>query len=306
MWEEIVDRQCGIVNFTENLIEAIGRTRVLVVGAGGNGAVLDFLVRVGYRHLALIDFDRVEASNLNRLPFTRETVGKLKTEAWKEYLQGVNPGCRVETHCRKITWRDEAWLEGVIAGADIVTLGLTDLEGNFLVARLCHRLRKRMIVGPGTSNCWVVSTITHEGDVSLESVAGFGTENMKAADIDYRALLPKFMKVYMFPGRTEKVYPEVLQRVQRGETAPRNCKIFVSMVNAAACWEIVKNTAVMNGIPLQKTKVVEFPLIQVFDPFRGSAYYYDAGKERIGIPNWMTGRVRWYPAQKNEVEKVGC
>jgi len=37
---------------------------------------------------------------------------------------------------------------------------------------------------------------------------------------------------------------------------------------------------------------------QVFDPFKGSAYYYDAGKDRIGIPNWMTERIRWYPVMR--------
>jgi hypothetical protein len=106
------------------------------------------------------------------------------------------------------------------------------------------------------------------------------------------------MQIYMFPGRIEKLYPETLQKVRSGEIPPRNCKIFVSMVNAASCWEIVKNTAVINGLTLQNTKVIEFPLIQVFDPYKGSAYYYDAGKDRIGIPNWLTGRIRWYPVKK--------
>jgi len=293
MWEHLVDRQRGIVNFTDELIEAIGRTRVLVAGAGGNGVVLDFLVRTGFQHFVVIDFDVVEATNLNRLPFTAEAVGKTKPQAWKEYLRAVNPACEVTAHCRRVTKNDEVWLADVIAGVDIVALGMTDIEANFLIPRVCHRLRKRMIVGPGTSNCWAVSTFTHEGDVSLERVGGFGTEGIDARDIDYQAVLPAFMRIYMFPGRAERLTPETLQKVQRGEIAPRNCKIFVSMVNAAACWEIVKNTAVLNGLPLRNTRVVEFPLVQVFDPFRGSAYYWDAAKNRIGIPNWLTGKIRW-------------
>jgi predicted ThiF/HesA family dinucleotide-utilizing enzyme len=298
MWEHIVNRQQGILNFTEELIRAMGKMRVLVVGAGGNGAVLDFLVRVGYQHFTVVDFDTVDATNLNRLPFTPEDVGKKKVDAWKEYLQKVNPECTVSALCRNVTRDDERWLEETIAGVDIVALGTTDFEANFLIARVCNRLRKRMVVGPGTANCWVVSTFTHEGGVSLEKVAGFGTENSDAREIDYKTLLPKYMRIYMFPGRTEKLYLETLQKVRSGEIPPRNCKIFVSMVNAAACWEIVKNTAVINGITLQNTKVVEFPLIQVFDPYRGSSYYYDAGKDRIGIPNWITGKTRWYPAMK--------
>jgi predicted ThiF/HesA family dinucleotide-utilizing enzyme len=298
MWEHIVNRQQGILNFTGELIHAIGEMRVLVVGAGGNGAVLDSLVRAGYQHFTIVDFDTVEATNLNRLPFTPDCIGKYKTDAWDEYLRKVNPGCKVTSYCNNVTRNDEDWLKEVIAGVDIVALGTTDFEANFLISRLCHRLRKRMVVGPGTANCWVVSTFTHEGSVSLESVAGFGTENMDAREIDYTQLLPKYMKLYMFPGRVEKLYPETLQRVRNREISPRSCKIFVSMVNAAASWEIVKNTAVIHGIALEGTKVVEFPIIQVFDPFRGSAYYYNAEKGRIGIPSWLTGRVRWYAVKK--------
>jgi len=296
MWKDLVDRQRGIVNFSDALIDAIGRTRVLVAGAGGNGAVLDFLVRTGFQRFVIIDFDVVEATNLNRLPFTPQAVGKRKAEAWKEYLQAVNPACEVTTHCRRVTKNDEAWLSDVIAGVDIVALGMTDIEANFLIPRVCHRLRKRMVVGPGTSNCWAVSTFTHEGDISLERVGRFGTEGVDAREIDYEAVLPAFMRIYMFPGRTERLSPGTLEKVRRGEIAPRNCKIFVSLVNAAACWEIVKNTAVLNGIPLENTRVIEFPLVQVFDPFRGSAYYWDAGKNRIGIPNWLTGKIRWHKA----------
>ena len=207
MWKELVDRQRGIVNFTDELTEAIGRTRVLVAGAGGNGAVLDFLVRTGFQRFVVIDFDVVEATNLNRLPFMPDSVGKTKPEAWKEYLQRLNPDCDVTAHCRRVTKDDEAWLAEVISGVDIVALGMTDIEANFLIPRVCHRLRKRMVVGPGTSNCWAVSTFTHEGKVSLESVGGFGTEGTDAREIDYKAILPKFMRIYMFPGRVERLDP---------------------------------------------------------------------------------------------------
>jgi hypothetical protein len=54
----------------------------------------------------------------------------------------------------------------------------------------------------------------------------------------------------------------------------------------------------MNGIALQNTNVIEFPVVQVFDPFRGSAYYYDAAKDKIGIPNWLTGKIRWHHLPK--------
>ena len=66
-----------------------------------------------------------------------------------------------------------------------------------------------------------MSTFTHEGTVSLESVGGFGTEGIDARDIDYRAILPAFMRIYMFPGRAERLTPEALRTVRSGEIPPR-------------------------------------------------------------------------------------
>ena len=132
--------------------------------------MLDFLVRTGFQRFVVIDFDVVEATNLNRLPFMPDSVGKTKPEAWKEYLQRLNPDCDVTVHCRRVTKNDEAWLAEVIAGVDIVALGMTDVEADFLVPRVCHRLAKahRRRWAPASSNRWAVSTLTHTGRISLE------------------------------------------------------------------------------------------------------------------------------------------
>jgi sulfur carrier protein ThiS adenylyltransferase len=295
IWDSIVDRQKGILNFTDELLQAIRRTRIAAFGTGGNGAVVDFLLRVGYQHFELIDFDVVEPSNLNRLPFTAADVGKPKVQAWRDYLLSVNPDCRVAPHQKMLTRNDEAWVAEIVDRADIVTLGVTGVEANLLVSRVCHRLKKRMIVGPGTAGCWVVSTLTHQNGVSIESVGRFGTEDTDLRDIDYDAVLPRFEALHALPGRAERFDAEVRSKVRAGNLAPRSCKIFVAMVNAAACWEVVKNTAVLNGMELQNTAITEFPILQVFDPFRGSSHYYDAAGRRVGIPDWLTGEIRWTP-----------
>ena len=73
----------------------------------------------------------------------------------------------------------------------------------------------------------------------------------------------------------------------------RSCKIFVMLTNAAMCWELVKNVAVMNHLPLEDTQVVEMPIMQVFDPYKGSAYYWNYQTRHIGIPNWISGEISW-------------
>ncbi len=294
MWEAITERQRGYLNFSKELIDCIGRTRIAVIGTGGNGAVLDQLLRVGYQHFEIVDFDVVEATNLNRLPFCAGAVGTPKVQAWENYLKSINPACTVLPHHKRLTRADYAWLRDIIAAKDIVALGTSDIEANLVVTRICAELKKRCVIGPGSSGLWIVSTVTNEGDPEAENATGFGTDEQALDDIDFDNLRSRHAKLLMFPGRPEKYYPEVLEKLLTRQIDNRSCKIFVSMVNAAMCWEIVKNTAVMNGLDLEGTRVTEFPVFQIFDPYKGSAFYYNVQEGQLGIPNWLTGDIEWH------------
>jgi len=298
IWDKITERQKGILNFTDDLNNAIGKTKVAVLGTGGNGNVLDFLVRLGYQEFQIADFDKVEESNLNRLPFFKRSAGLSKVSAWETYLKTVNPACKVIAHDVKITINNTDLVEAIVKWSDIVALCVSDLQAAFIVSRICAKLKKRMLMGPGTSNCWVITTFTHDKGETLESVMGLGTDKMELSKIKFEEILPRMVKMYYFPGRKERVYPETLAKVIKGEIAPRSCKIFVSMVNSAMSWELVKNTAVMNKLPLENTSITEFPVIQVFDPYKGSAFYWNVKTEKIGIPNWVTGKTTWETYKK--------
>ncbi len=294
-WKDFVERQTGILNFTDDLNHAIGKTKIAVFGSGGNGAVMDFLIRTGYQHFLTVDFDVVEASNLNRLPFTPDYIGMRKVDAWEKYLKILNPDCKVEIYHRTLDRYDEEFVTDIVKDYHIVLLNTSDYEANIVIARVAAKLGKRMIAGPGTANCYVVTTFTHDKGVTLESVGEFGAEKTALADIDYEEIRSKFMRLYMFPGRKERLHPETLARVRNGEIAPRSAKLFVSLVNCAQTWETVKNTAVLNGIDLQLTKITEFPVMQMFDPFRGSSFYWNPRTREVGIPNWLTDEITWSP-----------
>ncbi len=298
-WKDIVERQTGILNFTDDLNHCIGKTKIAVFGSGGNGAVMDFLLRTGYQHFMTIDFDVVEASNLNRLPFTPDYIGMRKVDAWEKYLKTVNPECHVETYNKTLDRNDEDFVADIVKDYHIVLLNTSDYEANIVIARVASQLGKRMIAGPGTSNCYVVTTFTHENGVTLESVGGFGTENTALADIDYEEIRPKFMQLYMFPGRRERLDPGTLLQVQNGVIAPRSSKLFVSLVNCAQTWETVKNTAILNGLELQNTEITEFPVMQMFDPFRGSSFYWNSRTREVGVPNWLTDEIAWSPYRED-------
>lgn len=305
MWEAIVDRETGFRLFSREVLEKIRETRVLVVGCGGNGTVADLLLRAGFTRFGLIDDDVVEDTNLNRLPFTRSAVGRPKTEAWRDYLLSVNPEAEISAWRMTINRFDGPRFSDILAGSgwehgsdpvDLVFLGTTDVEANLVAARCCAAAHVRMIIGPASSGGWIVGTFVHgEGDVTVEELAGFGTEGTRLEDIDYNALRPLYARALNYPGRAERLAPGVGPAMLRGELAARSCGIFTRMTNAAMAFEAVKNVADMHGLPLDGTSLVRLPEVQIFDPYSGCSYYYDIRRKAVGIPSRPGGTIRWEP-----------
>jgi sulfur-carrier protein adenylyltransferase/sulfurtransferase len=74
--------------------------KVLVVGAGGLGCPISlYLAAAGVGTIGLVDFDTVDASNLQRqILFTTEDVGKPKVEVAAKRLRALNPDVTVNTY----------------------------------------------------------------------------------------------------------------------------------------------------------------------------------------------------------------
>ena len=81
-------------------VERLGRARVALFGVGGvGGSAAEALARSGIGEIALIDPDRVAASNLNRqIVALHSTLGRLKAEVMAERLRDIQPGIRVTVH----------------------------------------------------------------------------------------------------------------------------------------------------------------------------------------------------------------
>ncbi len=88
----------------EELQKKISQARVAVCGLGGLGSnVASALARAGVGQLHLIDFDRVDMSNLNRQQYFVRQLGRFKTDALKETLLEMAPYCRIKTDTVRIT-----------------------------------------------------------------------------------------------------------------------------------------------------------------------------------------------------------
>ncbi len=78
--------------------------RVAVCGLGGLGSNIAIaLARAGVGRLHLMDFDRVEITNLNRQQYKVSQIGMLKTEAMRENLAEIAPYCDITIDTVRLT-----------------------------------------------------------------------------------------------------------------------------------------------------------------------------------------------------------
>lgn len=87
-----------------SLQDKFSHTVVAVCGLGGLGSHIAFsLARAGIGKLILIDFDKVELTNLHRQQYKASQIGQYKTDALSENLYEIAPYIELETHTARIT-----------------------------------------------------------------------------------------------------------------------------------------------------------------------------------------------------------
>ncbi len=82
----------------KDAVKKLQQSTVMVVGCGAVGSfATEALARSGVGHLILIDFDKVEESNINRQLFALDsTIGKTKVEIAKQRISDINPNIVVD------------------------------------------------------------------------------------------------------------------------------------------------------------------------------------------------------------------
>ena len=84
--------------------EKFSKATVNIFGLGGLGSnVAVALTRCGVGHLRLIDYDKLDLTNLNRQQYFIDQVGMYKTEALRENLLKINPYVNIEIISSKVT-----------------------------------------------------------------------------------------------------------------------------------------------------------------------------------------------------------
>ncbi|MGB1943904.1 MAG: ThiF family adenylyltransferase, partial [Flavobacteriales bacterium] len=109
---------------------------VLVIGSGGLGSpLLLYLAAAGVGRIGVVDFDTVDASNLQRqVLFGVQSVGQPKAEAAKARLASLNPHIEIDVHNTKFT-SDNA--RELVRQYDVVADGTDNFPTRYLVNDAC-------------------------------------------------------------------------------------------------------------------------------------------------------------------------
>lgn len=120
--------------------------RVLCIGAGGLGSPATlYLAAAGVGTLGLVDFDRVDLSNLQRqILHGTADVGRPKLESARDRLMQVNPNVKIELHPKRFT---SANALGIVRQYDAVVDGSDNFPTRYLSNDVCVWSGKPNIYG---------------------------------------------------------------------------------------------------------------------------------------------------------------
>lgn len=151
------NRHIIIPEFGLEAQQKLKAAKVLVIGSGGLGSpVLLYLAAAGVGTIGIVDFDRVDDSNLQRqVLFGVESVGQPKVEAAKRRLEALNPHIEIKVYDILINSQNAL---DIIKDYDVVADGTDNFPTRYLVNDACVLL--------GKTNVYA-SIFQFEGQVSV-------------------------------------------------------------------------------------------------------------------------------------------
>ena len=143
----------------EDLQRKFTSATVAICGLGGLGSnIAVALARAGVGKLILIDFDKLDITNLHRQQYKVTQIAMNKTDALAENLREIAPYITVETHNMRIT-EDNA--EGLLENADIICEAFDNPECKAMLTNLVleKMTSKYLIVSSGMAGIGSANTI---------------------------------------------------------------------------------------------------------------------------------------------------
>ncbi len=133
-------------------INDIKTKKVLIIGLGGVGSyAVEGLVRSGIENFIIVDYDKIDISNLNRQLMTnRSNIGEFKTDEIEKRILSINPNCNIVKVTKKIDMDNindlfDSNIDYVIDACDTLSVKLE-------LIRICKKKDIKFISSMGTGN----------------------------------------------------------------------------------------------------------------------------------------------------------
>ncbi len=85
-------------------VEKLFSAKIIVFGVGGvGGSLVEMLVRSGIQNIAIVDFDKIDITNINRQVIASvNNVGKLKVDEFEDKILNINPNAQIQKFALKL------------------------------------------------------------------------------------------------------------------------------------------------------------------------------------------------------------
>jgi molybdopterin-synthase adenylyltransferase len=122
------------------------QSKVLIIGMGGLGCpTAEFLTRAGVGSLGVVDFDRVDLSNIHRQSlYNDEDLKKSKVKVVQRKLKKINPKTNVVCHNVRL---NEKNISKIIKNYDYIVDGSDNFITKFLINDFCIKFKKFLVSG---------------------------------------------------------------------------------------------------------------------------------------------------------------
>ena len=143
----------------KELQQAFSSATVAICGLGGLGSNIAIaLARAGLGKLILIDFDRVDITNLHRQQYKADQIGMYKMVALAENLKEIAPYISLEIHTQRITEDNAVTL---LQDADIICEAFDDAEWKAMLTNtvLTELPDKYLVAASGMAGMGVTNSI---------------------------------------------------------------------------------------------------------------------------------------------------
>lgn len=141
----------------EERLRFLQSVTVGIAGAGGLGSNCAMhLVRSGFRKFVLLDYDRIDASNLNRQVFTHDQIGQLKVMALSRNMLAVNPDLELDVRTVALTAKN---VDALFMECDVVVEALDDPAYKKMLVEAYIATHKLVVSASGIGGCGAVNAI---------------------------------------------------------------------------------------------------------------------------------------------------